>query len=103
MISRSSRKLVLALAIRVEVMVGKTGGNIPPRKKRTSMANARAVPTEDQRAVAATIVRKVVGRSIDGTVLWEKWVREISQAMADAAWTDPYTSDESDMAEGRKP
>ena len=45
----------------------------------------------------------VVGRSIDGTVLWEKWVREISQAIADAVWGDPYVTDESDMAEGHKP
>ena len=67
------------------------------------MGKARAVPTEDQRALAATVVGNVVGHSIDGTVLWEKWVREISQAIADAAWNDPYVSDEIDMAEGRKP
>lgn len=67
------------------------------------MDKARAVPTEDQRAMAATVVWNVVGNSIDGTVLWEKWVREISQAIADAAWSDPYISDETDMAEGHKP
>jgi hypothetical protein len=67
------------------------------------MGKARALPTEDQRAIAATVVRKVVGHSIDGTVLWQTWVREISQAIAEAAWSDPYISDESDMAEGRKP
>jgi hypothetical protein len=67
------------------------------------MGKARAVPTEDQRAMAATVVLNVVGHSIDGTVLWETWVREISQAIANAAWSDPYVSDEIDMAEGRKP
>ena len=53
--------------------------------------------------MAATVVLNVVGHSIDGTVLWETWVREISQAIANAAWSDPYVSDEIDMAEGRKP
>jgi len=67
------------------------------------MPKVRAVPTEGQKAIAATVVRNVVGNSIDGTGLWEKWVREISQAIADAAWGNPYVSDETDMAEGRKP
>ncbi len=38
-------------------------------------------------AIAATVVFDVVG-----TVLWETWVREISQAIADAAWSDPYAT-----------
>jgi hypothetical protein len=67
------------------------------------MGKARSVPTEDQRAIAAKVVWNVVGHSIDGTVLWDKWVREISQAIADAAWGNPYISDERDMAEGHKP
>jgi hypothetical protein len=67
------------------------------------VGKARAAPTEHQRALAATVVSNVVGHSIDGTVLWEKWVREISQAIADAAWGDPYVTDEADMAEGHKP
>ena len=67
------------------------------------MRKARAAPTEQQRALAVTVMSNVVGHSIDGTVLWEKWVREISQAIADAAWGDPYVTDEADMAEGRKP
>jgi hypothetical protein len=61
------------------------------------------VPTKDQRAIAVRVVRSVVGHSIDGTVLSEKWVREISQAIADAAWSDPYVGEETDLAEGRKP
>jgi hypothetical protein len=64
---------------------------------------SRAVPTEDQRAIAVRVVWSVVGDSINGTVLLEKWVREISQAIADAAWSDPYVSEETDLAEGRKP
>ena len=63
----------------------------------------QAVPTKDQRAIAATVVRNVVGHSIDGTVFWEKWVREISQAIADAAWSNPFVGEETDLAEGRKP
>ncbi len=63
----------------------------------------RAVPTKDQRAIAATVVRSVVGHSIDGTALWEKWVREISRAIADAAWSDPFIGEEIDLAEGHKP
>jgi len=30
-------------------------------------------------------------------------VREISQAIADAAWGNPYVCDETDMAEDRTP
>jgi hypothetical protein len=67
------------------------------------MGKARALPTEDQRAIAATVVLNVVGHSIDGSVLWETWVREISQAIADLAWSDPYVGDEIDMAEVRQP
>jgi hypothetical protein len=62
----------------------------------------RGVPTKDQRAIAATVVQKVVGHSIDGTVLWGKWVREISQAIADAAWSDPYVGEEIGLTEGGK-
>ena len=67
------------------------------------MPKPSAVPTEVQKAIAATVVRNVVGHSIDGTGLWDKCVREISQAIADAAWGNPYVCDETDMAEDRTP
>lgn len=67
------------------------------------MDKSRAVPTEEQRTIAASVVCNVVGHSIDGTDLWKKWVSEISQALADAAWNDPYVSGEAEMEEGSKP
>jgi hypothetical protein len=63
----------------------------------------RKIPTFDQRAMAAKVVRAVVGDSIDETALWEMWVGEISKAIAEVAWSNPFVSDEHDMANGDKP
>ena len=61
------------------------------------------VPSDYQREMAARVVFKVVGRSLDGTALWERWVGEISRAIAANVWSDPFVSEENDMAAGSKP